>query len=626
MCGISGIFSSTPIDRSIVESMTMTLTHRGPDAHGVYLDPTQRIALGHTRLSIIDLSASANQPFFSKESRYVIVFNGEIYNFKQIKKELSTQCATVFRTHSDTEVIVEAFAAWGINMVEKLEGMFALAIADQQEQKLFLFRDRVGKKPLYYFQSDGLFAFASEIKSLLKHPVIRRDKKVNRKAISAFLHLGFVPEPHTIYAHIHKFPAGHTGVVASNVNLTTQPYWRMEDKLNTVTHREEDDQEQLGLLLDQAVQKRLISDVPLGAFLSGGTDSSLVTAVASKYVSKPLKTFSIGFKESKFDESHFARAVANHLKTDHTEYILSEKEAMDRAEMYTRHFDEPFADTSAIPTLLVSELARKEVTVALTGDGGDELFQGYGAYTWADRLGRASWNMLKGPLGLVLGASGHSRWERVAHLLEPVVRGSIRSHIFSQEQYFFSQQEIYEKLLNRQADPDRYRDVTFEYDESFLANKKLSSGERQALFDLQYYLKDDLLVKVDRASMFYALECRCPLLDHQVIEFAFSLDIGKKRRGGKTKWIEKELLYQYLPRELVDRPKWGFSVPLASWMKGDLHYLMDDFLNDQVIEEVGLCNVSFIRALKKEFLAGKDYLYHRLWAVIVLHKWWKENQ
>ncbi len=294
---------------------------------------------------------------------------------------------------------------------------------------------------------------------------------------------------------------------------------------------------------------------------------------------------------------------------------------MQRVETYTRHFDEPFADTSAIPTMLVSELARKEVKVALTGDGGDELFQGYGAYTWANRLDHASWNMLKRPLGLLLGASGVGRWERIAHLLEPSIRGSIRSHIFSQEQYFFSQQEVYENLL---IHPDGFR--VFEYDESFLANKKLSSGERQALFDLTYYLKDDLLVKVDRASMLYALECRCPLLDHRVIEFAFSLDVGKKTRGGKTKWIEKELLYQYLPNELVDRPKRGFSVPLASWMKGDLHYLMDDFLNDRVVEEIGLCNASFIRTLKKEFEAGKDYLYHRLWAVIVLHKWWKENQ
>ena len=621
MCGISGIVSTTPIDRAVVESMMMALQHRGPDARGVYLDPTQTIALGHTRLSIIDLSASANQPFYSNDGRYVVVFNGEIYNFQQIKKELSTQHAIPFRTHSDTEVIAEAFAAWGTKMVEKLEGMFAVAIVDRQEHNLFLFRDRVGKKPLYYYQSDGVFAFASEMKSLLKHPAIQHKKKVNRNAISAFLHLGFIPEPHTIYAHIHKFPSGHTGVVGSNANLTTQPYWRIEDKLDSRPDRVMDDKEQLVLLLDQAVQKRLISDVPLGAFLSGGTDSSLVTAIASKFVSKPLKTFCIGFKESKFDESHYARAVARHLKTDHTEYILAEKDAMDTVETYLRHFDEPFADTSAIPTMLVSKLARNEVKVVLTGDGGDELFQGYGAYTWADRLGRVSWSLLKRPLGLVLGASGHSRWERVAHLLEHSVRGSIRSHIFSQEQYFFSQQEVFEKLLSHRAD---FRE--FDYDESFLVHKRLSSGERQALFDLHYYLKDDLLVKVDRASMLYALECRCPLLDHHVIEYAFSLDIGKKRRLGKTKWIEKELLYQYLPRELVDRPKWGFSIPLASWMKGDLHYLMDDFLNDQVIEEVGLCNASFIRTLKKEFLAGKDYLYHRLWVIIVLHRWWKENQ
>jgi asparagine synthase (glutamine-hydrolysing) len=632
MCGISGIFSSTPVDRTIVESMMLALTHRGPDAQGTYLDPTQTMAVGHTRLSIIDLGTGANQPFHSKDGRYVIVFNGEIYNFHQIKKELLGLRAISFRTQSDTEVLLEAFITWGSDMVQKLEGMFALAIMDQQEHKVFLFRDRVGKKPLYFFQSEGLFAFASEIKSLLKHPLIQREKEIDQQAVGTFLHLGYIPEPRTIYTRIHKFPAGHTGEVDRSLNLVTRPYWRIEDALGTRPDnsggsrklsgrdREEETRNHLSLLLDQSVQQRLISDVPLGAFLSGGTDSSLVTAIASQYVS-PLKTFSIGFEESKFDESGYARAVARHLKTDHTEYIVSEKEAVDHVETYLRHFDEPFADTSAIPTMLVSKLARRDVKVVLTGDGGDELFQGYGAYTWANRLDRASWKLLKRPLQWVLESSGRHRFQRVAHLLEPSVRGSLRSHVFSQEQYYFSQREIHEKLLVRPSDS-----APFEYDESLLANNNLSSGERQALFDLQYYLKDDLLVKVDRASMLYALECRCPLLDHRVIEYALALDVGMKRRGGITKWIIKQLLYQYVPRELVDRPKWGFSVPLATWMKGDLRYLMEDFLNDQVVEEAGWCKVDFIRTLKKEFLEGKDYLYHRLWVVIVLHKWWKENQ
>jgi asparagine synthase (glutamine-hydrolysing) len=619
MCGIAGIFSFETIRQETIESMTGCLAHRGPDANGTFLDKTNTIALGHTRLSIIDLSNAANQPFYSSDNRYAVVFNGEIYNFNEIKKELISRHSISFRTHSDTEVILEAFAVWKSAMVNKLDGMFAIAIADQHERKLYLFRDRIGKKPLYYFTSGSLFVFGSEIKALLKHPVVNKEKIINRGIVNTFLHLGYIPEPHTIYTNIYKFPAGHFGEVDRSFKLISRPYWQVAQLNHNKESRVSTAKENFTGLLENAVSKRLISDVPIGAFLSGGTDSSLITAIASKHVASPLKTFSIGFQESKFDERFYANAVAQHLNTDHTEYVLHEKEAVDILETYLHNFDEPFADTSAIPTMLVSKLACQQVKVVLTGDGGDELFQGYGSYTWANRLASTPWKLLRGSAQWALNASGKSRYMRIADLLRRPMTGKLASHIFSQEQYLFSQDEVKDKLLKHTIDF-----LAFDYEDPVLSSV-LSEGEKQAIFDLQFYLKDDLLVKVDRASMHYALECRSPLLDHHVIEYALSLDKSLKVRDGKTKWLLKELLGQHLPQKLVHRPKWGFSVPLAKWLKGDLRYLLNDFLNDDVIESVGLFKPAYIHQLKKEFLSGIDYRYNRLWALIVLHKWWKEN-
>lgn len=621
VCGISGIVSQNTVDENSISLINHALIHRGPNAQHTFMNESGSIAMGHTRLSIIDLRESANQPFHSANGRYVIVFNGEIYNFLNLKRELADSYSCVFKTTSDTEVIAEAFSIWGKETVSKLEGMFAIAILDKQTNRVHLFRDRIGKKPLFYFQSDKLFAFASEIKALLKHPVVKKEVKINYKIISTFLHLGYIPEPYTIFDNIHKFPSGHYGEIDERLDLKLACYWKIDDKISSKNIRTDDPASQLQNLLDDAVTKRLISDVPLGAFLSGGTDSSLVSAIASKYLSKPLKTFSIGFAESKFDESRYAREVAQKLSTEHTEYILSEKEAVSLLETYVTHFDEPFADTSAIPTMLVSQLARKDVTVALTGDGGDELFQGYGAYTWANRLSRPLFKLMKGPLRTGLTLTGTSRMQRVAHMLESIEPAQVRSHIFSQEQYFFSQREIQEQLL---VNADDF--IPFTYNDLAIGDRDLTAGEKQAVFDLQFYLKDDLLVKVDRASMYSALECRSPLLDHRVVEFAFSLDNHYKIRDGKSKWVLKELLRKYLPDHLVDRQKWGFSVPLSRWLKSDLRYLIDSFLNEEVIEDLGLFKTSYINQLTKDFFDGKDYLYNRLWVLIILHKWLKEHR
>lgn len=624
MCGIVGIITTPPasIQESAITEMNFRLRHRGPDASGVFISDKRTIALGHTRLSIIDLSQEANQPFYSRDGRYVMVFNGEIYNFIELKKELQQKYHIPFKTHSDTEVLIEAFGVWGMGMAEKLEGMFAIAIFDQEENRVFLFRDRIGKKPLYYFQSESLFLFASEIKALLQHPYTKNYRQVNRRAINEFLHLGYIPEPHTIYRYIYKFPAGHSGYIQEDLELHFTSYWCAYDKFDSARIRHPIEAiTKLKSLLHQSVQKRLISDVPVGSFLSGGTDSSLVTAIASRLVSTPLKTFSIGFTETTFDESRHAKAVAAYLNTQHTEYILSERDSIGILETYLKHFDEPFADTSAIPTMLVSRLAREDVKVVLTGDGGDELFLGYGAYVWARRLNSFWFKTVKRPARFFLTLAGRSRYNRIAHLLDEVSIGDMQSHIFSQEQYFFSQNEIANLLLR-----DKAAFEAFTYNEYLGVRAHFSVEERQALFDLQFYLKDDLLVKVDRASMFYGLECRCPLLDHHIIEYTMSLHRSLKKRRGVSKWILKQLLYEHIPKELVDRPKWGFSVPLGKWLKTDLKYLVDELLSPNVVDEIGIVTNEYVQKLKTDFFGGQEYLYNRLWAIIVLHKWWKENQ
>jgi asparagine synthase (glutamine-hydrolysing) len=624
MCGIAGIFAKdSESPEQSIQFMVDSLTHRGPDSQSVFYDIPNKIAFGHTRLCVIDLSEKANQPFHSANGRYVLIFNGEIFNYKSIREDLERDHQIQFKTSSDTEVIVEGFSVWGKKIVTKLEGMFAFAVADLQDDKLFLCRDRVGKKPLYYCEHESGFYFASEIKALLKISVIRNSLSVNAKSISTFLHLGYIPEPDTIYSNIRKFPAGSIGEVTKNGKVKTSAYWNIESSLSRKKSNPKENKEKtLQGLLNASVESRLISDVPLGTFLSGGTDSSLVTAIASKFVSSPLRTFSIGFKESNFDERKYAEGVAKELNTNHTAYELSQQDAIELVDVYLQHFDEPFADTSAIPTMLVSQLARRHVTVALTGDGGDELFQGYGSYTWANRLNSPHWKLLKYPLRTVFDLSGDNRMQRVSDLLQTAKYGGIRSHIFSQEQYFFSQKEIQEKLLIK---PDL--SFIFEYNDSDdLKHSSLTPGEYQALFDFHYYLKDDLLTKVDRASMYYGLEARCPLLDHHVIEFAFSLDINYKVRDGETKWILKQLLRKYLPDKLVYRVKKGFGIPLAKWLKGDLHYLIEENLNEELVTSANLVKYPYIRKLLVDFYGGKDYLYHRLWLLIVLHKWWKRNK
>jgi asparagine synthase (glutamine-hydrolysing) len=617
MCGIFGSFSNVPKDLdSRFSVISALMSHRGPDAEGFYLSENKRLALGHRRLSVIDLREVANQPMSTLNGRWTIVYNGEVYNYQEIRDELLSAGVGPFYTDSDTEVLLLAWVHWGPAAVNKFNGMFAFAIWDQKEEELWLCRDRLGIKPLYYSQQEGI-NFASEIKGLL--PLLSRPPKVSQSAVKSFLHLGFIPEPETIYQEVKKFPAGHHARIGNDNRLELTCYWSPDKQItNTQAYSESQAIEAVENLITSSVKYRMISDVPFGTFLSGGTDSSLVTAVASKMASQRLKTFSIGFIETKFDESKYAGAVAKHLNTDHTGYILSEKDAIPMLNEMLATFDEPFADTSAIPTMMVSQLARSKVKVILTGDGGDELFMGYGAYNWAKRLNNPMVSASM-PLIKVLLEQGPSRYKRIAHLFEKEGLVSPRDHIFSQEQYFFSNAEL--KTLLTGSNEDGF----YTYSDTQHI-RSLSAAENQALFDLKVYLKDDLLTKVDRSSMRYGLECRVPLLDYRLVQTALNLPEKYKIQNGERKWVLKKALEKFLPKELIYRPKWGFSVPLARWLKGELRFMIDEYLDENVVGETGIVDPSYVSDLIVRFNRGEEYLYNRIWALIVLHKFLHNRQ
>lgn len=618
MCGIFGSrVEHEVIDKTAFKRVSNILSHRGPDAEGFYFSDDARLALSHRRLSVIDLRDVANQPMSTPDGRWTIVYNGEVYNFKEIRQQLQNAGVGPFTTDSDTEVVLLAWIKWGPEAANKFNGMFAFALWDNLKEELWLCRDRVGVKPLFYSELGGI-SFASELKGLL--PLLAAKPKISSSAINTFLHLGFIPEPETIFHEIKKFPAGHYGSYTHKTGLKLTSYWRQEDQIAPLkTASDAQVVGQFSELLESSVRYRMISDVPFGTFLSGGTDSSLVTAVAAGLSTQPLKTFSIGFHEAKFDESKYAAAVARQLKTDHTEFILSEKDAIPLLDEMINTFDEPFADTSAIPTMLISRLAREQVTVILTGDGGDELFMGYGAYDWARRLSNPFVQRAAPVIGSALSL-GPSRYKRIAHLFEKDGLNDVRGHILSQEQYFFSNSEIKRLLVAKD------HQIFYRYQDPEGLGRRLSHKELQALFDLKVYLKDDLLTKVDRSSMKYGLECREPLLDYRLVEFALNLNGHYKVRDGERKWLLKKTLESYLPRDLIYRPKWGFSVPLARWLRNEWRFVIEENLSDDVVGSVGLVNVDAVRSIKRRFFHGEEYLYNRLWALTILHKWLSQQK
>jgi asparagine synthase (glutamine-hydrolysing) len=624
MCGITGYYSfSKKFSEQELHEMTDSIAHRGPDASGYFTDEV--IGFGHRRLSIIDLSDNANQPMHSSDNRYVMVYNGEVYNYREIAVELKQKFKTNFRTSSDSEVILEAFVQYGADFVKKLNGMFALAIYDKLKKELFVCRDRIGIKPLYYFWDGENFAFASELKPLTKLSSIPLE--VSKNSVYYFLHMGFVPAPQSIYTAIKKLDSG-TWMKISKNNLESYTYWSPNQAVTQkVITKEKEAIVKLSDLLMSSVQYQIKSDVPFGVFLSGGIDSSLVTAYAVNLSGVKVNTFSIGFEENKYNESVYAKAVANHLGTNHHEFIVSYKDAIDLIDTLFDTYSEPFVDPSAIPTLLVSKLARQHVTVTLSGEGGDELFLGYGAYQWARRLNKPLVKMMRKPIAALLAGS-NSRYERHAGYFRYPNSNLQYSHTLSQEQYYFTLGELdtmlTDKFLQSKGAMNIEQLNRFGVAVDHLG-RDLEPMEKQALFDLNFYLQGDLLTKVDRASMHYSLETRVPYLDHRIIEYALNLSCDLKYRNGTSKYILKEILYQYVPEKFFDRPKQGFAIPLEKWLNNELRFLIEENLSKAIIEQFGVVNYEHVESLKKDFFNGKTYYYSRLWLLIVLHKWLRRN-
>lgn len=614
MCGIAGFYSTVnPLPEFYLREMAMSLQHRGPDASGSFYDGTAGLA--HRRLSIIDLSDQANQPMMSASGMHAIVFNGEIYNYR----ELAAKFQINQRTRSDTEILVELFERYGPRFIEHVNGMFAMAVYSLADKKLYLFRDRLGIKPLFYAINSDDFYFASEIKALRKISPFSMKMEISPASLAYYLHLGFVPEPFTIYKNISKFPAGHFACVeGGKINLF--PYWKAGEKITARKNSDyRESKKELKELLESSVRMRLISDVPYGTFLSGGIDSSLITAIACQVDSKPINTFTIGFKEDRINEAEYAKKIARHLKTIHHEFYVSHHDALQLIPKLQTMFDEPFADSSAIPTFLVSKLARGQVTMTLSGDGGDELFMGYGAHRWAKRLANPLVRLAGSWPSEILSLTG-SKGKRAAWMFKNSDQSLIKSHILSQEMYFFSRDEVQILTGNKQVD---WLHINPSFNHLL---RKLKPEEQQALYDLQFYLKDDLLVKVDRASMQNSLENRVPFLDYRVVEFALNQPVSAKLEGKTAKRMLKDLLEDYLPRDLFDRPKQGFSVPLNAWMKNELRDYCMNYLSDNTLLRYQLVDPAFIKKIMHDYYTNKHaYLYLRLWQIVVLHHWAEQN-
>ena len=660
MCGITGFVDLTRALgaeslKDIAGKMTATLRLRGPDDRGVWADAGRGVALGHSRLSIIDLSPQGHQPMLSACGRYTIVFNGEIYNFRELRRELEQQCATVravapdWRGHSDTEVMLAAFAAWGVEgAVRKFTGMFAFALWDRSQDLLYLVRDRMGEKPLYYGWQGTSFLFGSELKALRAHPAFRAE--LNRDSLAAYLRLSYVPAPHSIYRGISTLPPGTVlalpcGKGASpGVTPEPLPYWSVLEAAGAGSRdpfggSESDGVQRLDTLLRGAIARQMVADVPLGAFLSGGVDSSTVVALMQAQASRPVRTFTIGFDQPQYNEALYAKEVARHLGTDHTELYVSSSDALELIPRLPALYDEPFADVSQIPTHLLSRLTRQHVTVSLSGDGGDELFGGYNRYLWVEsiwrRIGFLPKNARRMAAGLIKTGSP-SAWDRLFSSLGPVLPDRLKQstpggklHKLADVLDVDDQLGMYRRLVSQWCDPGALVKGGTEppslIDDPLRHPSGCSLAETMMFLDMMSYLPDDILVKVDRASMGASLESRTPFLDHSVVEFAWQIPLSMKIRDGQGKWLLRQVLDRYVPKALVERPKAGFAVPLGAWLRGPLREWAETLLDERGMQQQGFLNPGPIRQKWSEHLSGRYDRQYYLWNVLMFQAWLEAN-
>jgi asparagine synthase (glutamine-hydrolysing) len=647
MCGIAGFFSPSVTQSAnelthIVSLMNATLVHRGPDDSGLWVDEQAGIALGHRRLSIIDLSPEGHQPMVSYSGRYVIVYNGEVYNYLEIRKELETRAGHIlWRGHSDTEVILAAIEAWGLETaVKRFNGMFAFALWDKHKHCLHLVRDRLGIKPLYYGWVNGFFLFGSELKALKVFPEFKQ--AINRDSLALMMRHNYVPAPYSIYEDIYKLLPGH--YLTLNLHSSHEPviksYWSARKVAEAgvadpFMGSDAEAIEQLDKLLRKSVGSRMVADVPLGAFLSGGFDSTMVVAQMQAQCSQSVKTFSIGFYEEGYNEAKHAKAIANHLETDHTELYVSSEKAMAVIPQLPMLYDEPFSDSSQIPTYLISEMTRKHVTVSLSGDGGDELFCGYNRYF----LGQSIWNKIgwmpdymKVAVSRFILTIPKDILDKGFKWLKPLFlkygrpgKAGDKLYKLAEVLAMNSPEATYHSLVSDWKNPEAillaaHEPLTALTD--YIQWADLSNFIQRMMFlDLITYLPDDILTKVDRASMGVSLEARVPMLDHKVVEFAWRMPLSMKVRNGQGKWLLRQVLYKYVPRELIERPKMGFGIPIDSWLRGPLRDWAEELLDESRLRQEGFFNPAPIRQKWAEHLSGKRNWAYHLWDVLMVQGW-----
>jgi asparagine synthase (glutamine-hydrolysing) len=635
MCGISGFIDfSKASNRTILEKMNRMLAHRGPDGEGYGLYETERamIGLGHRRLSIIDLTEGGSQP--KNFQNLHITFNGEVYNFEEIKKELEAKGHS-FESHSDTEVVLHAYKEWGSASLQKFIGMFAFVIYDEANQKIFACRDRAGVKPFFYYQKDSLFLFGSELKALVQHPNFI--KEIDLDAVAAFMQFGYVPTPHCIFKNAHKLKPGHFLELDLKQNiLQTKQYWNVYDAYNKPTLKINLPEaiEETEKLLTSAFNYRMVSDVPVGVFLSGGYDSTCVTALLQKDKTEKIKTFTIGVPDVGLNEAPYAKDIAAHLDTDHTEYYCTQKEALEIVPQLPFFYDEPFADSSAIPTTLVSRVAKEKVTVALSADAGDEIFAGYNRYDYMMRYGKK------------LNSIPSVLRKTMAGIMNVIPADSIP--ILNKKYLFHSRYEKLKMLLKNPSNHNILISLTSQMNENDIANlfktsiiklpnafdsKELKAENHSTLaymmaIDYQTYLLDDILQKVDRASMSVSLEGREPFLDQRVIEWAAQLPMEYKYNNGNKKFIIKEIVHKYIPKEMMDRPKMGFGIPIAAWLEHELKSYVDQYLDEGFIAKQNIFNNTEVQKIKKSFYNGKVERAEKIWYILMFQMWydkWMNN-
>ena len=630
----------------IISEMTDTLVHRGPDDKGYWHNHSMGLSLGHRRLSIMDLSSNGDQPMRSNSGRYIMVFNGEIYNHTALRQELQNSGLSVnWRGHSDTETLLACIDYWGVEKsIKKCTGMFSIAVFDNEEKDLLLIRDRIGEKPLYYGFQDGIFLFASELKAIKKHPNFVGS--INRNALALQLRYSYIPSPYSIYTGIKKLKAGSIirfSLKKLNISQAklNQPksYWSLQDtvldsKKNIYTGKSRVAIKDLSDWLNKSVQDQMVADVSIGAFLSGGVDSSLIVSLMQSQRALPVETFTIGFTEDSYNEAVFSKKIANHLGTKHTELYVSPNDAISVIDKLPEIYDEPFSDSSQIPTYLVSKMTKKNVSVSLSGDAGDELFGGYNRYLWTRKI----WDRIKflpTPLrkAIAIGMSSipPSNWDRIlkrmshntSHLGDKI-------HKLSSVITACSSDEFYINLVSNWKNPNDLvigaENIPVAINENIDHLNFDSIEQRMMYLDTISYLPDDILTKIDRASMSVSLETRVPFLNHDVIDFAYKLPLSMKIKDGQSKWILRQLLDKYVPRDLIERPKMGFGIPIDEWLRGPLKDWAESLLDESRLKNEGYFNPKLIRIKWNEHQTRKRNWQHHLWDILMFQAWLEKNK